>query len=309
MRYLEVGGLYKRPLFPIWVVGSSSHFSVVFGDEIVAIQESSSDALLEKVRRTFKGMDGGAQENGFIQTSQLAEFFQKVGLSNLTPDEVQMLSAMMEAYGAGIILWEELWKKTSRLLTGAAVQSVLQDGGGGGDDDGPPPLEPAGSVGGAFAEGVAATARATVDHFLSDEELARKLQAEWNNEVVDWTGANVVAGTIRSGSDAATASVASSLEAMPALEPSDGVDDGGVSLDFGRSFRLYHYNGLRGGTFRPFRVTRLNADEAIGASIPLGSSSHQGVAAMGGGDLEDVLRTKWPSCKIDWQGGAPPSID
>ena len=34
LRYCEVGGYYKSPLFPIWVVGSTSHFSVLFGDEV-----------------------------------------------------------------------------------------------------------------------------------------------------------------------------------------------------------------------------------------------------------------------------------
>jgi hypothetical protein len=34
LRYCEVGGFYKSPLFPIWVIGSTSHFSVLFGDEV-----------------------------------------------------------------------------------------------------------------------------------------------------------------------------------------------------------------------------------------------------------------------------------
>ena len=37
LRYCEVGGYYKSPLFPIWVVGSTSHFSVLFGDEVSEI--------------------------------------------------------------------------------------------------------------------------------------------------------------------------------------------------------------------------------------------------------------------------------
>ena len=36
LRYCEVGDYYKSPLFPIWVVGSTSHFSVLFGDEVSA---------------------------------------------------------------------------------------------------------------------------------------------------------------------------------------------------------------------------------------------------------------------------------
>ena len=33
LRYCEVV-FYKSPLFPIWVVGSTSQFSVLFGDEV-----------------------------------------------------------------------------------------------------------------------------------------------------------------------------------------------------------------------------------------------------------------------------------
>lgn len=73
---------------------------------------------------------------------------------------------------------------------------------------------------------------------------------------------------------------------------------------FGESFPLYHYNGLRGGTLTPFRVTHMTAEEAVGASHSLGASS-----SVGSGDLEDVVRTKWPSCVVNWLGKTPPYID
>lgn len=34
LRYCEVGGYYKSPSLPIWIVGSTSHFTVLFGDEV-----------------------------------------------------------------------------------------------------------------------------------------------------------------------------------------------------------------------------------------------------------------------------------
>lgn len=275
MRYLEVGGYYKTPRFPIWVVGSTSHFTVMFGDT-AALKESASDALLEKVRRAFKGMDGGAEENGFIQTSQLAEFLHALDL-RIPEHGVQTLAASMEAFGAGIILWEDLWKHTSRLMTGASLESVLQ----GTDDDRTGDiamqLPPSGTL------SVAAYDSAD----LTDEELARRLQAEWNGEVVDMSG---IAGT-------SAESVMHGSSGHPQTE------------QYGHTFHLYHYNGLRGGNFTSFRVTRLSADEAIGASVSLGVANQASHATDGvGGDLEDVLRTKWPSCKIDWQGSSPPSI-
>ena len=73
----------------------------------------------------------------------------------------------------------------------------------------------------------------------------------------------------------------------------------------GQTFPLYHYNGLRGGCLTPFRVTRLSAEEAVGASIALSSK----VQSDSGGDLQDVIRTKWPSCMFNWLGKQAPYID
>jgi hypothetical protein len=75
--------------------------------------------------------------------------------------------------------------------------------------------------------------------------------------------------------------------------------------EYGDKFSLYHYNGLRGGTLTTFRITRLSPEEAVGASIAL----NKGNASDGSGDLEDVVRTKWPSCMVDWAGKKPPFID
>mmetsp|Transcript_27559 Transcript_27559/g.64685 ORF Transcript_27559/g.64685 Transcript_27559/m.64685 type:complete len:972 (-) Transcript_27559:174-3089(-) len=289
MRYLEVGGFYKSPRFPVWVIGSTSHFSVMFGDSN-ALKESASDVLLEKVRRAFKRMDGGAEENGFIQTNQLGDFLKSLDLNNVSDHEVQTLSAVMDRYGAGIILWEDLWKKTSRLLTGASLDSILN-----GTDEEP---AAAAAAGGASNAATAGDTNSN-GHQMSDEELARKLQAEWNDEYEsELLGPSSIANTFDSTpTDAAMHSTGTNPNAASAER-------------FGRTFQLYHYNGLRGGCFKAFRVTRLSADEAIGASISLGGSNQVAHNAVGfGGEFDTVLRTKWPSCKIDWLGGSPPSID
>ena len=76
----------------------------------------------------------------------------------------------------------------------------------------------------------------------------------------------------------------------------------------GQSFSLFHYNGLHGGTLTQFRLTRLSPTEAVGASIALSSNGSSGHGA-GGCDLEDVVRTKWPSSMMNWFGKNPPSID
>jgi hypothetical protein len=370
MRYCEVGGYYKTPRFPIWVVGSTSHFTVMFGDA-ACLKETQSDMLVETCRRAFKAIDGG-EENGFIPTDKLATFFKSLDL-NLPDHGVQTLAATIEVHGAGIILWDDLWKHTSRLLMGATLETVLQmtdphDSNGNGQ--GPPPLltqfaEPeemdrkpsaAGSnvdvgsnVGsndkpinvdsdaemaqrlsaewsGDGSQTAASASAATlsmsttspmdVESTLSDEELARKLQEEWNAEA---SGGATTTGSVTAVRGSPTPS---SWKSMADDTPNHNHNDTSNSNTnsnnesntaskpefekYGKTFQLYHYNGLRGGALKPFRVTRMSAEEAVGASISLMGHSANG---SHNGDLEDVIRTKWPSSMINWLGAPPPSID
>jgi hypothetical protein len=281
MRYLEVGGYYKTPQFPIWVVGSTSHFTILFGDA-ACLKESPSDRILEQVRRAFKQMDGG-EEQGFIPLDQLGDFLRKLDLYDELGDYgVQTLAATMEVHGAGILLWEDVWKRTSRLMTGASLDTVLNMEGTTNASTSstpdassePPPLMPASAA----------------DAPLSDEEYARLLQAEWNGDTV------------------------TPITPTPPQPPSNtSTTTQNKKETFGTTFQLYHYNGLRGGNMKPFRVTRLSSEEAIGASVPLAhgqqASGAMGALAAQDGGLEAVLRTKWPSCKIDWLSGTSPSID
>jgi len=359
LRYCEVGGFYKSPRFPIWVVGSTSHFTVLFGDSS-CLKESESDLLLEKCRRAFKAVEGG-EENGFISSSNLGAVLRSLGLDLGGEHHYSTLAASLEVSDAGIILWDDCWKAVSRLMTGASIEQVLNNtpvagANGGGGEDGPPLLltqhgEPVNvndfdkkpsakaptlesdeemakrlsshwefdskaSSSVAAVPSVAASPMEVEPTALSDEELARKLQAEWDAEV-SGTGTGTAASSVAAvtGSQGSpqwsnfpdtNSSIATTIDDANPQETKDLPN----KLEFekyGDSFQLFHYNGLRGGTLTPFRVTRLTAEEAVGASIALnrGNNSHSG----GSGDLEDVVRTKWPSCMINWLGKSPPYID
>ena len=257
----------------------------------------------------------------------------------------------MQVSGAGIILWDDLWKACSRLLSGSSLEMVVASR----DDDamqvdaggavGPPLLiTQFGEGGGGASEGApsarqpqsdeelarrlaaewgsmpeAAAASAPGDAAKSDEDYARELQAQLDAEMGGAAGGMDVADV---SSQAATtedvATLSSDRPPTPLLDTNkDAVmEDATAKLDFekhGVSFSLYHYNGLSkrghpGGTLTPFRVTRLSPTEAVGASIALSSKGSSGHGA-GGGDLEDVVRTKWPSSMLNWLGKSPPSID
>jgi hypothetical protein len=346
LRYCEVGGYYKNPRFPIWVVGSTSHFTVLFGDAS-CLKESKSDALLEKCRRAFKEVDG--IDNGFISRLDLPKVYDILKLDIGGEHALQTLAATLEVSGADIILWDDFWKTTSRLMTGASLESVLQ-----GDVEESPQLlqltdhgdvavmklpasrpetdeEMAKRLAAEWDAQPASSAAASLpasflsDDYdelptqagtLSDEEYARKLQAQFDS----WGDSNDAA-TQGAVADDLTTETADDDEKMPdtnlhVVDLSGGTittsttshHKGPDFETFGDTFSLYHYNGLRGGTLTPFRVTRLSAEEAVGASIAM---STVGGAAGGaaGGDLEDVVRTKWPSCMINWLGRSPPYID
>jgi hypothetical protein len=355
MRYCEVGGYYKTPRFPIWVVGSTSHFTVMFGDA-ACLKETQSDRLVETCRRAFKAIDGG-EENGFIPADKLATFFKSLDL-DLPDHGVQTLAATIEVHGAGIILWDDLWKHTSRLMTGATLEKVLQTTDPHeSNDQGPPPLltqfgEPeemdrkpravgsngsndnpivvdsdaemaqrlsaewSGDVSQATASGatrsMSTTSPMDLDSTLSDEELARKLQEEWNAE---GSGGATTTGSITAVRGSPTPS---SWKSLPDGTPNhndisnNNTNNGSNTAGkpefekYGKTFQLYHYNGLRGGALKAFRVTRMSAEEAVGASISLMGHNTNG---SHNGDLEDVIRTKWPSSMINWLGAPPPSID
>mmetsp|Transcript_17549 Transcript_17549/g.25978 ORF Transcript_17549/g.25978 Transcript_17549/m.25978 type:complete len:742 (-) Transcript_17549:1370-3595(-) len=347
LRYCEVGGYYKNPRFPIWVVGSTSHFTVLFGD-VSCLKESKSDELLERCRRAFKEVDGA--ENGFISRIDLPQVYQILELDVGGDHAIQTLAASLEVSGADIILWDDFWKATSRLAMGASLQTVLEQQG---DNIPSSPKLIRGTVEGmlnlketkpasasAMIESdeemakrlaaewggggeISAPARATSPAVaMSDEEYARKLQAELDAEGSGAASVVAVSGSPPRDDDVATQQGTSSddittetIEEDQKMSPTSNDNTNGTGSNvvaarpadfetFGDSFPLYHYNGLRGGTLTPFRVTRLSAEEAVGSSIALG-----GQAAGGGGDLEDVIRTKWPSSMMNWLGKSPPYID
>jgi len=68
-RYCRVGNYMKSPLFPIWVVGSQSHYTVLFSLDTNVNSQSNADLIFERCQRAFLGND--VNEMGFIQPDQI----------------------------------------------------------------------------------------------------------------------------------------------------------------------------------------------------------------------------------------------
>ncbi|KAK1932386.1 putative ubiquitin carboxyl-terminal hydrolase MINDY-4 [Phytophthora citrophthora] len=263
LRYCQVGSYYKSPQFPVWVLGSSSHFSVGFALDPRVCEESASVQLFQRVQRVFKSFD--PQETGFMQMASLAESLLQLGVApEVLSNEYEMarLLARLEiSSGAGIVLWDEYWKVISVLLHTGDFEMALS-----GKYD-------------------ANTLQ------RSDSDLARELQAQFDAE--------------ERGGSAGTIQISTAPTPVLPAKP-----------DPLASFDWFYYNGLghndtSAGRQRPLltkcRVTLKKSAEFIGKSVPI-----ENVGASGGHGsppLEEILKTKWPSARIDWLGSQTPSID
>ena len=69
LRYCKVGMHYKAPQHPLWVVGSTGHYSVVFGLQPTLGALSASEARLHAAKVAFQTLD--PEETGFVASDQL----------------------------------------------------------------------------------------------------------------------------------------------------------------------------------------------------------------------------------------------
>lgn len=103
----KVGQHLKCPKWPIWVVGSESHYTVLFALNPNVQEENELEERESKIRRAFDAQDqsGGG---GFISV----EGFQQV----LSDTDINFPSDKLEDLcNAGIIVWSEFWQALLQL--------------------------------------------------------------------------------------------------------------------------------------------------------------------------------------------------
>ena len=126
LRYCQVGRFYKFPKFPIWVVGSSSHFTLLFGTDVNICTERDDVGILHWVQAAFLKQD--PSQNGYFPISQWNDFFNDLQLVPIPGMNMELLSAelcqALTIEGAGIVLWEGVWKMSSVLLNGGTMQEA-----------------------------------------------------------------------------------------------------------------------------------------------------------------------------------------
>lgn len=101
LNFCKVGQYLKCPKWPIWVVGSESHYTVLFALDTKVQEENEFEHRETQIRRAFDAQDqsGGG---GFISVESFHHVIEETGI-NLPPDKVEHLCS------TGFIVWSEFW--------------------------------------------------------------------------------------------------------------------------------------------------------------------------------------------------------
>uniref|UniRef100_M4C664 Deubiquitinating enzyme MINDY-3/4 conserved domain-containing protein n=1 Tax=Hyaloperonospora arabidopsidis (strain Emoy2) TaxID=559515 RepID=M4C664_HYAAE len=128
LRYCQVGSFYKSPQFSVWVIGSSSHFSVGFALDARLSEESASAQLYQRVHRVFGQFD--PMETGFIKTESLADSLMQLGVDSAIRSSEHLMARLLAGLeeDVGLILWDEYWKIISVLLHTNDLDLALSGG-------------------------------------------------------------------------------------------------------------------------------------------------------------------------------------
>ncbi|XP_010320080.1 uncharacterized protein [Solanum lycopersicum] len=102
LNFCKVGLHLKCPAWPIWVVGSESHYTVLFALDTKVQEENELEGKETKIRRAFDAQDqsGGG---GFISVEGFHQVLRDTNV-NLPADKLQNLCS------SGYIVWSEFWQ-------------------------------------------------------------------------------------------------------------------------------------------------------------------------------------------------------
>ncbi len=111
--HTNVGAFYKTPRAPVWVIGSDSHFSVLWAES----RDVLSDPMGQRAWDAFARLDQGG--GGFISHDAVAELLRALGL----PDgAAAALAVQADTAELGVVTWHALWPH---------LEVLLLEGGGG----------------------------------------------------------------------------------------------------------------------------------------------------------------------------------
>lgn len=102
LNYCKVGQYLKCPNWPIWVIGSESHYTVLFALDTKVQEENELENRESQIKKAFDAHDqsGGG---GFISVEAFHQIIKELRI-NLAREKVEQLCS------TDFIVWNELWQ-------------------------------------------------------------------------------------------------------------------------------------------------------------------------------------------------------
>lgn len=109
LNFCKVGQYLKRPRWPIWVVGSESHYTVLFSFDISVQNENELEYREARIRKAFDAHDqsGGG---GFISSDALQQLLKDMSIV-MPRDRLENLCS------TDFVVWNEFWQVLLQLDT------------------------------------------------------------------------------------------------------------------------------------------------------------------------------------------------
>eukprot|EP00392_Amoebophrya_sp_AT5.2_P006565 g6577.t1 len=132
LRYVEVGKRYKHPFYPIWVVGSPTHYSILFSNKNASLGRLSEfEVAKEKVAKAFNNasLDGGG--SGMCMLESLPSVVEEIGREVLadsgSKQQQEAIFAAVQQCSEVVFLLTDLWRVVCE------VAGIVEDQGAAGD--------------------------------------------------------------------------------------------------------------------------------------------------------------------------------
>lgn len=100
LRYCEVGWYLKNPAYPIWLLGSETHLTVLFSLDKTLVDNDSQGAF---VRRSFSQFD--EEGRGFINIESLGDLMKLLDLVAV-PEYVKLIAEKLDPEQLGVITFD-----------------------------------------------------------------------------------------------------------------------------------------------------------------------------------------------------------
>mmetsp|Transcript_86566 Transcript_86566/g.242473 ORF Transcript_86566/g.242473 Transcript_86566/m.242473 type:complete len:623 (+) Transcript_86566:38-1906(+) len=119
MRYISVGTLYKHPDFPLWVLGSPSHYTLLFSTRRSDSQLSEGAMLDQRAKKVF--VDSSIDEGGIAMSANLGKMLEALGIG-----ADQLSRAESELVREDVVLWMDFlsWVRQAKGIPSTPAASV-----------------------------------------------------------------------------------------------------------------------------------------------------------------------------------------